>query len=146
MPREKDDVSREAVLLLAGLSNSLDGLADAEILEEIEHEGLDLSQVVDQVGQVIAKAVKQDGQARLARAREEYHVRFESLQAQRVELPCDRQGMLDLLASTLAARPSLQPALTVQFRELDELTDGDLEGLLRQMAELDVLTFDDPED
>ena len=146
MPREKDDLSREAERLLAGLSDSLDGLTDAEILEEIEHEGLDLLQAVDQVSQVIAKAMKQDGQERLQRAREQHRVKSASLQEQQVELPSNRQDMLDLLASTLTAQPSLRPALTVQFRELEELTSSDLEGLLRQMAELGVLAFDESED
>ena len=146
MPRERDDLSREAELLFLGLSDSIDELTDAEILEEIEHEGLKVAQVVDQVSQVIAQAVKHDGQAKLQKAREEHRTKTASLQTQHVELPSGRQGMLDLLAATLTAQPSLKPALTVQFRKLDELADGDLKGLLRQLAELNALTFDEPED
>ena len=146
MARKRDNSSREVDLLFAGLSDSLDELTDNEVLEDIEDEGLDLAHVVGEVNQVIAGALKSHGQAKLQKARAEHRAKTESLKSSHVELPSSRQGMLDLLASVLTAQPSLRPALTVQFRELDELTEADLKGLLRQLAALDALTVDESED
>lgn len=132
----------ELAALMDALAESGRALDDGAVLAEARARGEDPVVAAEAVRSMLRDTGKRYRQRRLRAAVAEYRQARERLSTRWVELPDGVDERRALLASIFARHPEMTDAfLTVQHRELRELTDADVESCLAQMLELGV--FDD---
>jgi Mg2+ and Co2+ transporter CorA len=132
----------ELAALMDALAESGRALDDGAVLAESRARGEDPVVAAEAVRSMLRDTGKRYRQRRLRAAAAEYRRASERLSTRWVDLPDGVDERRSLLASIFARHPEMTDAfLTVQHRELRELTDADVESCLAQMLELGV--FDD---
>lgn len=139
MPKKPRKGEEEMAYLLDFLAESVLDASDEDLLSEAREDGEDPEAIVPQVTAVIEGAVAAAAQNRRGQIREAYEAKLASMRNRVLRLPATAAERLDLLKSVLASNPDLQPALTLQHRDLNDLTESDIEGYLRKLHELGVL-------
>lgn len=116
------------------LAESVAEMSDAQIKEEYGHEPNPRTKG-------IFKAALNDlKKEKLRAARALYESSVTILSSRAYNLPQSNSEIRTLLAAVLDQRPDLRSvALTAQHRNLKDITDGDVESLLKQLAELGLL-------
>jgi len=107
-----------------------------EIMAELREEGEDPSELASAVRQLLRDAVKEVRQQPLREARQRHAAALKKLFDQAVKLPADMLKKRAILTELFARRPDL---VTAQFRDLESVSDSDIDGMLRQMAALGIL-------
>jgi hypothetical protein len=146
-----DDGNKRALLgkerLYAGLAETYLTATDAEVLADCADAGEAPRAAADAVRALMHRAAKDHRQRHLRAAAAEYRRLSAAMQTRWVDLPVSPMARRSLLATVLAANPRIETAfLTVQHREFKELSDGDVESCLVQLAELGVLDLGPKED
>jgi hypothetical protein len=89
---------------------------------------------------ILTRAAKDFRQRYLRAAAAEYKARIKALSTRWVDLPDSPADRRALLSWVFTRHPAMEAAfLTIQHREFKELTDGDVESCLMQLADLGVL-------
>jgi hypothetical protein len=107
-----------------------------EIMAELREEGEDPSELASAVRQLLRDAVKEVRQQPLREARQRHAAALKKLFDQTLRLPADMLKKRAILTELFARRPDL---VTAQFRDLEGVSDSDIDGMLRQMAALGIL-------
>jgi hypothetical protein len=137
MGQPKDDSER--LFVLAGaLADSVAAVSDAELLSEAKNQGRDPEKTRGRVQALLTSAVRSIKRTRLNEAEVAYSRSVREIQAARVALPSTALERRTLFERALRVRPDLQAA-TLQHRNLEELSDEDIESGLRQLHFLGVL-------
>lgn len=108
-------------------------------LEEIAREwAVDPAKSVEAVDCAFKEALQQHNKAKLREAMRTRDAEIAKLAAIQQELPKDRNALIELLTTRLAAMRQDNPSrVTIQHRNLGELTEDDLRGLLRDLCAVD---------
>lgn len=108
-------------------------------LDEIAREwGVDPAKSVEAVDCAFKEALQQHNKAKLREAMRTRDAEIAKLAAIQEELPKDREALVELLTARLAALRQDDPSrVTIQHRNLGELTEDDLRGLLRDLCSVD---------
>lgn len=113
---------------------------DEEIAAGLRADGIDPVKYGQQVRKVVNDAVAPYKQKALQESRQRYEQEVASLTRKDVSLPSTLEEKLTLLKSCLARNAFLRPALiTGHYRKLSQLTESDVESLLRQLHVLGLL-------
>lgn len=139
MPKKSRDYRGELREVMNALAEAVAEASDEELLAEAQEAGLDLEAEAESVRAVLRRSVEKFKKRKLEQARRDYELAASALFTKTYHLPETSRERRDLLTNILAAKPQMQGMLTVQFRELDQLSDEDVESSLRKLAELGML-------
>jgi glucan phosphorylase len=115
-------------------------LSDEEVLEEARERGEDPESEAERIKDIFRRIFKEHQQAPLREAQRQYEERLSSMFNKETVLPSTPEERRDLLDGFLARMPEYGSALlTAQHREFKDLTDSDVESLLKQLIELGAL-------
>ncbi len=132
------DAGERLFMLAEGLANSLVDISDAELLEDARLAGRDPEVTEARVKGLLTETVIAFKRERLAKAESEHSSVIAAMQNRsKFKMPTDPATRRLLLGRLTHQQP--QVANTLQFRELDELTDEDVESMLGKLALLGVL-------
>lgn len=144
MPDDNREYRKELRHLMNSLAESVAEASDEEILEEVRAAGEDPSSEAERLREILMRAVSAHKRETLREARDSYE-----REAARIRHGSDtlRQSIEEkrkLLASIFVARPQLQVAFTMQFRDdegtkAEELSEEEVDSYLRQLQDLGVL-------
>lgn len=124
----------ELYALMSFLAESVAEMSDEQIREEYGHEPKPRTK------EIFRAALKELQQEKLRAARAVYESTVSALSSRTYNLPQNRSERRTLLAAVFAQKPDLRAvAFTAQHRELQDLTDSDVESFLKQLAELGLL-------
>jgi hypothetical protein len=126
--------------LLNNLAESAEGLSPEDLLAEAKAAGQDTKQIASDVKNTLLDAVRRFEQRKLHAARATYRARSTEIRTRRIVLPAtaDERRKLLLDAATNNRRVA---QVTARFRDLQELSDEDIESALEDLIELGA--FDD---
>ena len=115
-------------------------LSDAELLAEIEAEGLDPHKEAERLRSTVAAATAQSGKARLVAARAEIDRSAMSARTNVHQLPLrDRAAVLARFANDDA---KLKTRLTMAARNGDGITEQEMDSILADLRELGAIDED----
>ena len=136
MKRQERDHEEDLRHLSEAVAESVADMTEAEVLAEAMAEGVDVHAVAEELRGMAREIAREVRLRPLQDARRHYERERDALAARVVRLPASPSERRALLQQTLARKPELQPYLTAAARELNDLPDGDIESMLRQLAAL----------
>ncbi len=139
MPKRPQDYRGELREVMNALAEAVAEASAEEILAEAQEAGLDLEAEAESVRAILRRSVEKFRKRKLEQARRDYELAASALFTKKYSLPETPRERRSLLTNILTAKPQMQGMLTVQFRELDQLSDEDIESSLRKLAELGML-------
>ena len=139
MPKKPRDYRGDLREVMNALAEAVAEASDEEIQAEAQETGLDLEAEAESVRALLRRSVEKFKRRKLEQARRDYELAASALFTKAYHLPETPQERRSLLTNILAAQPQMQGMLTVQFRELEQLSDEDIESSLRKLAELGML-------
>jgi hypothetical protein len=140
MPEKPRDYEREREAIFEALAESVAEASDAEILAEVTESNEDPKRAAERIRSVLNTAMKAYEQRRLREAQMAYERRVALLREKHYSLPGTPEARRSLFAEIMRWQPDLGAALlTVQHREVTDLTDADIETALKQLDELGVI-------
>ena len=110
-----------------------------ELLETAREEGRDPAEVNARIKGLLRSVFKSYQQKTLADAKQGYQRELASIFEGHFHLPKTADGRRNWFQAVLIQAPQLQPAFTLQNRELSDLSDEDIEAHLKKLAQLGVL-------
>ncbi len=138
MKRKRRDIDNPAARVWDALA---DGVAEAggeAMAGEIRRAGEDPDALAEEARGILSKAV---GRHRMAAAREERGAKILAMEKRKQGLPRSTSARRRLLERIFHLDSDLlQVALTLQFREVSDLPDDDVESALEQLSALGVLS------
>lgn len=120
------------------LADNLESLSDEQLLAEVREDGRSPDDIAKQTRSLIQETVKEVKQRALVVAREkhqQYAARLESTRIQLPTNPAERRLLFDAVIN----QQRVARTLTAQYRNLQEITDEDVESCLHQLAVLGLL-------
>lgn len=137
----KKGVVQRFDLIIENLIDSVVGLSDEELLEEIKEEGLDPDNVANHTRSILLGAFKNYEQRNLRVARQ--HLEQSQKAKERKQrsnvVPKRHEDRIPWLQNYVRQHPGI----TAQFRDFKEMSPEDMESCLDQLEELGLLG--DPE-
>ena len=126
--------------LIEGLADSILGASDEDLLEETREAGEAPAEIEQKVKTLLHAAVDHVQEHRRRQARDEYERRSLELKQHRTFRTAgsfeEKRGWLD---QVLSRQPDVQQLVTVQFRDLGDLTEEDVDAILGKLAALGLL-------
>lgn len=124
------------------IDDSILNASDAEVSEELASLGIDPEKVAAEMGAIAQEAKRLAGKSRLARAKD-------AVSTFRSNPPNAPQGDRTALRSRLqrmrSGRSGGNDGLMIAARKGKDMSAGDDEGALDDLAQLEALEFEDPE-
>src|SRR3982750_4104935 len=137
MADQKRDYDAELFNVMSALAETEWEMTNEEVIEDARERGEDIDKEAEQVKDIFRRALKEHRLAPLREAQQKYKDRVASMFKEEISLPQSAEERRDILDAFFASRPEIGSALlTAQHREFSELTDSDVENLLRQLKEL----------
>lgn len=137
MARERDDGERLHAFANA-MADSVETASDEQLLADARSAGVDPNQTKVRVQQMLRGAIKASKQRRLEQAHAEYEASVEAFRAATARIPAMPKQQRALLTHVFQTHPQIR-SVTLQHREFSELTDSDVQSLLRQLEQLGML-------
>jgi hypothetical protein len=126
----EDDLDR----LMSFLAESVAQMSDAQVQEEYGNEPESPAR------ELFKETLKGLSKQKLRESRADYESAVKGLSSHSYDLPSSNAERRALLSLILNRQPELGSlALTVQHRQLTDLTNSDIESFLRQLSELGLL-------
>jgi len=129
----------EAERVLEHLADSIETGDAAEIAADLKDSGHDLNDVASRMKAAALAGVKGFQQQRLHRARQRYKESSSKLESRTRNFGGSHEERRQRFFSVVEARPELKSALTMQHRDLNELTDTDIDSALEELEILGAL-------
>lgn len=121
------------------LARSLEQLSDEEIEAEFAEDGEDLAVVAAGTRATLLGAIAEHQRERRALLAKERAEQLESLSRSDTRLPALPAARRTFLGRQLRRLAEEGSSATTQFRNLDEMSDADVESALKQLAFLELL-------
>lgn len=135
----KTDPEKLATLMEA-LADRAETATDQEIIDDAVAAGLDVKAEAIRTRSLLAGAFLRAKKQRLSNADDAYARSVAALGERVVRLPATAAARKALLARAIQRRPEMrQSVMTLQNREFESFSDGDVESALRQMDALGLL-------
>ena len=126
--------------LIEGLADSILSASDEDLLEETREAGEVPAEIEQKVKTLLHAAVDHVQEQRRRKARGDYERRSRELKQRKTFRTAgsfeEKRRWLDLVVSR---RPSVQQMVTVQFRDLGDLTEADVDVILGKLDALGLL-------
>jgi hypothetical protein len=139
MSANKHWTREEAERVLNQLADSIETGESAEINADLKDSGHDLNDVASRMKAAALAGIKQFRQQRLHRARQRYQESSSRIERQNRHFGGSSEERRQWFFSVLEARPELKSALTMQHRDLNELTETDIDSALDELEILGAL-------
>lgn len=137
MSNKKTDQEKLAAFIEA-LGDSVLESTDDEIIEELRLAGIDPDAEAVRLKAKMLATVSAFRQRALAAARAGYRNRLEQMQRKTYAIPKTPEARRELF-SFVIRQPQYAEYVTAQYRDLENLTDSDIETYLQDLAELGIL-------
>ena len=125
---------------IEGLSDSILAASDEDLLEETRKAGEVPTEIEQKVKTLLHAAVDHVQEQRRHQARAEYERRSRELKRHKESRTAgsfeDKRAWLD---QVLSRQPGVHQLVTVQFRDLGDLTEGDVDSILGKLDALGLL-------
>lgn len=139
MSTEKPWTREEAERVLDHLAELIQAGDAAEISGDLKDSGHDVNGFISRVRDAAFAALKEHRQRRLLRARQRYRENSLRIQGRAGRPGTSGEERRLMFSSLISARPELLSALTMQYRDLNELTDADIDSALEELEILGAL-------
>ena len=137
MSNKRTDEERLDALIDA-LGESVLEESDDEILEELRMSGINMDTEAARLKAMMLDTVKAFRQRSLKAAREAYSLQIEQIENKSYSIPKTAPERRELF-TLFTQNPRFAQFVTAQYRNLEELTDNDIETYLEDLAELGIL-------
>jgi hypothetical protein len=137
MANDKTDQQKLDALVDA-LADSVLAASDGEIIEELRMSGVNPDAEAARLRAMMLATVKAFRQRALETARAAYRRQIEQMERKPYAIPKTPAGRRKLF-SFFSQRPQFAQFVTAHYRNLDNLTDNDIETYLEDLAELGIL-------
>lgn len=124
--------------LIDALGDSVLEASDEEILEELRMSGVDPDAEAARLKAIMLGTVKAFRQRALEAARAAYSRQIEQMEKKPYPIPKTPTERRKLF-SFFAQQPQFAEFVTAQYRNLEDLTDNDIETYLEDLADLGIL-------
>jgi Fic family protein len=142
--RNKKTDEEKLDALINALGDSVFEETDDEILEELRMEGVDMQAEAARMKAMMLGTVKAFRQRALETARAAYKHQIEQMEKRQYSIPKTPSERRKLF-SFFVRQPQFAEFVTAQYRNLEDLTDNDIETYLEDLAELGILEKLDPD-
>jgi len=132
--------------ILDYLGDHIRGAPGDELIETAQEENRDPGAGNTRLKSFLLTVFKTHQQKKLSEAREGYKRELCSISEGNVKLPKTPEERRALFITALANARQLQPAFTLQHRDLSEFSDEDIEANLKKLAQLGLLPKDPSEE
>ncbi len=139
MSARKPWKSEQAEHALDQIAESIEAAKPSEIEEDILLAGEDLDSIAAAMKRAALAGIKDFKQQRLHRARQRYEESSSKIERRPRRVASNPELRRSQFFSAIRANPDVQSALTLQHRDLDELTDADIETALDELDALGAL-------
>jgi GrpB-like predicted nucleotidyltransferase (UPF0157 family) len=139
MSANKHWTREETEQILDQLADSIETGEPTEIAADLKDSGHDLNDVASRMKAAALAGVKQFRQQRLHRARQRYQKSSSRIERRNRHFGGSSEERRLRFFSVLEARPELKSALTMQHRDLNELTETDIDTALDELEILGAL-------
>jgi len=139
MSAKKHWTREDAERVLDHLADSIETGAAAEIAADLKDSGHDLNDVASRMKAAALAGVKEYRQQRLHHARQRYQESSLKIERRTRRIGGSREERRQRFFSVIEAKPELKSALTMQHRDLNELTDTDIDSALEELEILGAL-------
>lgn len=137
----------QAEHFLDEIASSIETSSPADIEQDAVASGKDVNLMATQTSDALMEGVKKFTQRRLHHARQRYKESLGRIEARKRRIASDANSRREQFHAILKAKPGLQSGLTLQHRDLDSLTDSDIESALEELDALGALDdVGDPHD
>ncbi len=143
MSVDKRWTREEAERAFDHLADSIEGESASEIASELKESGHDLNDVAAKMKASALAGVKAFRQQRLHRARQRYEESSSKIERHTKEGGQSREERRRKFYSILDAKPELRSRYTMQHRDLNAITDADIESALEELEMLGALEVED---
>lgn len=133
------DYERRLRAVMDGLAESYAEASDEDLLQEARDAGVDIEMSAERLKTTMLDIVARHKRFRLAEARSAYESAVHELATRTSTLPATVETRRALFDAVVLSKPELQGLLTAQFRDLEALSDADIESCLRQFQALGIL-------
>lgn len=145
MMSKKGTDTEKLEALIDALADSVRDTSDGEILEELRQTGVDPDAEAVRLRTMMLDTIKSFRQRSLNAAREAYGRQTANLDKTEHLIPATAAERRKLFESFIR-QPRYLALVTSQFRNLQEVTDNDIEAYLQDLAELGILEKLSPPD
>jgi hypothetical protein len=121
------------------LAESIEAESASEIVSELKESGHDVNDVAARMKAAALAGVKAFRQQRLHHARERYVESSSRIEGRARSVVGSREERRNRFFAVLNARPEFQAQYTMQHRDLNALTDADIESALEELEILGAL-------
>jgi hypothetical protein len=136
----KKNYDEQLSAIMNRLAESVLELSDDQVLAEEREKGIDPTKEAESIRNVLRHSSKMQRMQKLQAAERAYEENVARLNKNQYQFPDSPTRRKQLLAAVFAAKPDVQSVLlTAQHRDFEQLTDVDVESLLRQLADLGIL-------
>lgn len=144
---ESRNYEKELKMIMFSLADSIEDTSDEEIIEEIKQSGQNPEVIAEEVRNILLDSVKAFRKRNLLDAKERYKMNVIKIETGTFDLPATSQERRELLFKVVNDNPYMAKGLlTAQYREFKDLSDNDVESMLKQLQQLGALkTPDDKE-
>ncbi len=142
MPKSQDNHG-ELSKIMNAIADSVAECSPDVLWEECTEEGLKVDAIADRTRSVILGAIKKHKQRKLHEAKRAYLADISSRQVKQYRIPSSAEKRKQLLDFAFTKIQQLQGPLSAAARELDSLTDEDIQRMLEGLQELGVLDEND---
>ena len=139
MSAKKHWTREEAERVLDHLADSIETGDAAEIAADLKDSGHDFNDVASRMKAAALAGGKEHRQQRLHHARQRYQESSLKIERRTRRSGGSREERRQRFFSVIEARPELKSALTMQHRDLNELTDTDIDSALDELEILGAL-------
>jgi len=136
MSANKSWNSEQTGHVLNQLADSIEAATPSEIEQDILSSEESLDAIADEMKSAALAGIKKFQQRRLHQARQRYQVSSRQLERQQRRVALTPDARRVQFFSLLKANPGFQSRLTVQHRDLNTLTDADIESALEELDAL----------
>lgn len=131
--------TQRAHRMLNGLAEHIENATGEQLMEDARREEENPDKIAIYVKSVLLQAVRDYQRRELKETEEGYEHKGSGTKARHIEMPRRTEDRRAWLAAAFNQQPQLQVAATMGDRDLSELTDEDLEALLRKLGMLGIL-------
>jgi hypothetical protein len=136
--RSRNNTERLA-RILDNLGEHIRTVPGEDLLEAAREDGRDPAEATGRIKGLLQTTFKTYQQKALVEAQQAYQREVTSMSERRFDLPKTAKGRKTWFLAVLAQAPQLQPAFTLQNRELSDISDEDIESHLKKLDQLGVL-------
>lgn len=141
---EPRDYKKELLAVMFSLADSIENATDSEVIEEVKQSGQNSEVIAQDVRNVLLDSVKAFRKRKLIDAKERYKMNVIKIETGTFDLPATSQERRELLFKVVNDNPYMAKGLlTAQYREFKDLSDDDVESMLKQLQQLGALKIPD---